>query len=183
MITAFEVRAVSETALLTALRAAPKPGERMVLVGVPAGLLRDAALPSSPSKPPSSRQPRARGTVPRKSGGAREVLYQLRGAVGYAQTAQDAFLTILRSLAAEDAGFCARLAPLVEGREVRHVARSPEQVHPGRLGLRSYTAQIGPGWFVNTNVSNRQKGAILRAACEAAGLVFGHDLQIELPNT
>jgi hypothetical protein len=43
-------------------------------------------------------------------------------------------------------------------------------------------ARVVPGWFVNTNISNRQKAMILRAACEAAGLVFGRDLQIDLPN-
>jgi hypothetical protein len=55
-------------------------------------------------------------------------------------------------------------------------------VHPHRPDLHRYTAPIGTGWFVNTNISNRQKAMILRAACEAAGLVFGRDLQIELPN-
>lgn len=48
---------------------------------------------------------------------------------------------------------------------------------------RGMVAQaLAPGWFVNTNISNKQKATILRAACEAAGLVLGRDLQIELPN-
>jgi hypothetical protein len=102
--------------------------------------------------------------------------------VDVAPTAKDAFLAILRTLAAEDGTFCPRLAGLVEKRERRHVARSPEQVHPRRPDLRRHTAPIAAGWFVNTNISNRQKAMILRAACEAAGLVFGRDLQIELPN-
>lgn len=183
MITAFEVRAVSEAALLAALRTEPKPGERMVLVGVPMGLVIEPhpplpprpAKPTAPARPPAPRRPRA--------GGSREALYQLRGVVDFAPTAKDAFLAILRTLVAEDGAFCARLAPLVAGRKVNHIARSPAQVHPHSPDLRGETAEIAPGWFVNTNVSNRQKETILRAACEAAGLVFGRDLQIELPNT
>lgn len=117
-----------------------------------------------------------------QAGGSREMLYQLRGVVDVAPTAKDAFLAILRTLAAGDGTFCARLAPLVEKRHGSHVARSPEQVHLHRPDLRGETAQIAAGWFVNTNISNGQKATILRAACEAAGLVFGRDLQIELPN-
>jgi hypothetical protein len=178
MITAFEVRAVSETALLAALHADPKPGERMVLVGVPMGLLIKTRQPP----PPRTAKAPAPAPKPPRAGGSREVLYQLRGVVDVAPNAKDGFLAILRTLAAEDGTFCPRLAGLVEKRDVRHVARSPEQVHPHRPDLRGYTVPIGTGWFVNTNISNKQKAMILRAACEAAGLVFGRDLQIELPN-
>ena len=100
-----------------------------------------------------------------------------------APTGKDAFPAILRTMAAEDGTFCVRLAPLVAGRKVNHIARSPAEVHPLRPDLRGETAEIAPGWFANTNISNREKEKILRAACEAAGLVFGRDLQIELPNT
>lgn len=182
MITAYEVHMVSEAALLAALRTNPKPGERMVLVGVPMG------LGIEPRQPPPPRAAKAPASAPApapkspRAGGSRAALYQLRGAVDVAPTAKDALLAILHTLAAEDNTFCARLAPLVEKRDGRHVARSPEQVHPHRPDLRGETAQITPGWFVNTNIANRQKATILRAACETAGLVFGRDLQIELPN-
>ncbi|GIX09064.1 hypothetical protein [Elioraea sp.] len=182
MITACEVRAVSEAALIAALRTEPKPGERMVLVGMPMGLVIEPqpplpprpAKPTVPVRPPAPRQPRA--------GGSREVLYQLRGMVDVAPTAKDAFLTILRTLAAKDGTFWAHLAPLVAGRNVNHIARSPAEVHPHRPDLRGETAEIARGWFANTNISNQQKERILRAACEAAGIVFGRDLRIELPN-
>ncbi|TQF76720.1 sel1 repeat family protein, partial [Elioraea sp. Yellowstone] len=45
-----------------------------------------------------------------------EAQYQLAGVVEIAPTAKDAILAILRTLAAEDGTFCARLAPLVAGR-------------------------------------------------------------------
>lgn len=182
MITTFEVHMVSEAALLAALRTTPKPGERMVLVGVPTG---SGIEPRQPPRPRSSGATApARPPVRRRkqAGGSRQVLYQLRGMVDVAPTAKDAFLAILRTLAAEDSTFCARLPPLVEKRHGSHVARSPEQVHPRRPDLRGETAPIAPGWFVNTNISNKEKAMILRAACEAAGLVLGRDLQIELPN-
>ncbi len=102
--------------------------------------------------------------------------------MGLAPTAKDAFLAILRTLAAADGTFCTRLAPLVAECKVNHIARSPAQVHPHSPDLRGETAEIAPGWFANTNIANRQKEAILRAACKVAGIVFGRDLQIELPN-
>ena len=55
-------------------------------------------------------------------------------------------------------------------------------MHPHRTDLRGYAAPIAAEWFVNTNISNKQKMMVLRAACEAAGIAFGRDLQIELPN-
>lgn len=182
MITTFEVRAVSETALLAALRTTPKPGERMVLVGVPMGLLIETRQPPAPPKAKAPAPAPAPTPKPPRAGGSREVLYQLRGVVYVAPNAQEAVLAILRTLAAEDGTFCPRLAGLVEKRDVRHVAGSPEQVHRHRPDLRGYTAPIAAGWFVNTNISNKQKAMILRAACEAAGIVFGRDLRIELPN-
>lgn len=182
MSTTYEVHMVSEAALLAALRTTPKPGERAVLVGVPTGLGIEPLQPPRPRSSGATAPARPPAPQRKQAGGPHEALYQLRGVVDVAPTAKDAFLAILRTLAAENGTFCARLSPLVAGRKVNHVARSPEQVHPHRPDLRGETAQITPGWFVNTNIANRQKATILRAACETAGLVFGRDLQIELPN-
>jgi hypothetical protein len=182
MITACEVRAVSEAALIAALRTEPKPGERMVLVGMPMGLVIEPqpplpprpAKPTVPVRPPAPRQPRA--------GGSREVLYQLRGMVDVAPTAKDAFLTILRTLAAKDGTFWAHLAPLVVGRNVNHIARSPAEVHPHRPTFVARPPRSrGDGSPTRTSRTSRRM-RILRAACEAAGIVFGRDLRIELPN-
>jgi hypothetical protein len=46
--------------------------------------------------------------------------------------------------------------------------------------LAKHTNEIGPSWFVGTNISNREKLSLLRVACEAAGINFGTDLVIDL---
>jgi hypothetical protein len=42
--------------------------------------------------------------------------------------------------------------------------------------------ELVPGWFIGTNIANREKVQILDRACEAAGITSGKDLRIELPN-
>lgn len=112
--------------------------------------------------------------------GGRRVSYTLLGRVLTATDANRALVDILRALQVRDAAFLERLAPRVTGRRRRHLARVREQVYPGRPDLAQYTAEVTPGWFLGTNIANREKELILRTACEIAGLVFGHDLKIAL---
>jgi hypothetical protein len=45
-----------------------------------------------------------------------------------------------------------------------------------------YTTEIVPGWWLGTNIANRDKERLAKIACEVAGLKFGKDLVIEFPN-
>lgn len=37
------------------------------------------------------------------------------------------------------------------------------------------------GWWINTNMLNRQKGQLVRQACKVAGVQYGPDLSVDLP--
>jgi predicted type IV restriction endonuclease len=56
------------------------------------------------------------------------------------------------------------------------------QVYPGKPELETYTAEIAHGWWLGTNIANREKERLAKIACEAAGLKFGEDVVIEFPN-
>jgi predicted type IV restriction endonuclease len=55
-------------------------------------------------------------------------------------------------------------------------------VYPLKPDLAEYTTEVVPGWWLGTNIANREKMKIIRKACEAADVRFGTDVQIELPN-
>ena len=75
-----------------------------------------------------------------------------------------------------------RLSASVSTRSRNHIARSPEAVYPLKPDLAAYTIEVIPGWWLGTNIANREKMRIIRKACEAAGLAFGADICIALPN-
>ena len=166
--------AVSEDALLAALAEEPRIGTRTVAIAVPPALLsrrRGSMHATASRKSNRGRSPSPRG-----------ITYKLFGRTERAETAIDAVTRILRELGRRDPSFFERLAGLTTGRSVNHVARSPEAVHPERPDLRHWVVEVVPGWFLNTNLCNRRKKRILEAACKAAGIVWGVDLRIDLPN-
>jgi hypothetical protein len=130
--------------------------------------------------PAANRNVAPRSTSRRHSSG-RGLIYQMFGTAYYANDANEALLAILRHMAAREPQFCQTLARKVEGRSRNHIARTPEAVYPGRPDLRKYIIELVPGWFIGTNIANREKLVILRHACHVAGLTPGKDLQIELP--
>lgn len=123
----------------------------------------------------------ARGERTRQYDGERGLIYQVLGTAYYANDANEALLAILRQLAASDAQFCLKLAQAVAGRTRNHLATTREAVYPNRPDLMKYVVALVPGWFLGTNIANREKLAILKHACDVAGLTPGKHLQIELP--
>lgn len=84
----------------------------------------------------------------------------------------DALAQDLRALAgsAHDE-FFSSLAPKVMGRERFHIARSRVDVYPLRPNLAlQNTVRLVDGWYLGTNIANREKLKILRVACELKGL-------------
>jgi hypothetical protein len=140
-------------------------------------------LPPLPLAPKTT-SPKAAPTpasLPAKRGG-HGVLYERFGAVHYADTANDAFLSILRQLARRDRSFLERFAGLAPGRTRNHVARSRLEVYPQRRDLDGYVVELVPGWFVGTNIANREKVRLLELACQASTISFGTDLRVEFEN-
>ncbi len=166
--------AVAEDALLAVLSRHPRIGTRMVAIAVPPALLSQRSTPVRAAAPDEPH--RGISTAPRR------ITYSLFGHLQQMDTAMEAVERILRELGRRDPSFFDRLSDRVSGRTVRHLARSPEAVHPGRPDLRDRVVEVVPGWFLNTNISNRQKKQILQAACEVAGIRWGRDLEIDLPN-
>jgi hypothetical protein len=97
--------------------------------------------------------------------------------------ATPAFLELLRALAGEFPDRMDRIAAAAKGRTRNHIARSPAEVYPDRPDLIHFVVDLVPGWFVGTNIANREKHRIVKAACDACGVRFGSDVVFELPNT
>ena len=108
--------------------------------------------------------------------------YRILGQNRHAANATAALVDILKTLAHRDPKFLDTVAPLVQGSSRNHIARSRDRVYPLRPELSEYTIEFVPGWWLGTNIANREKIRIIKKACEAAGLSFGLDIIISLPN-
>lgn len=94
-----------------------------------------------------------------------------------------AFLGLLRAVIGEYPDRIEQIATAAKGRTRNHIARARSEVYPDRPDLIASVVELVPGWFVGTNIANREKHRIIKAACEACALHFGTDVVFELPNT
>lgn len=111
----------------------------------------------------------------------RSVTYRLFGEEQVARNASVALVDILRTIAKEQPGLLAEVSGAVRTSKLNHIARSPQEINPGRPDL-ARAAEIAPGWLVGLNIANRDKMMILRAACRVYELSLPGDLEIALPN-
>lgn len=112
------------------------------------------------------------------------------GAVGYvingqrypAKNARDVLVSVFEALSQRDATFLERFAALPKhGRTRRYLARSPEDLYPGRPDLsREHSTQLSSGWWLGTNVSRAAIERIIEMACEVARINYGRELSINL---
>ncbi|MGB7654005.1 MAG: hypothetical protein WBL74_00860 [Novosphingobium sp.] len=117
-----------------------------------------------------------------QSARASAVSAQYRGKQLLARDATGAFLALLRAIIEEFPENIEQVATAARGRSRNHIANSVAEVYPNRPDLASSAVEISPGWFVGTNIANREKFRIIKAASEACGLRLGSDLKFELPN-
>jgi predicted type IV restriction endonuclease len=87
-------------------------------------------------------------------------------------------IRIIKHLAAKDATFLERLEVRARGRSRNHLARRRTDVYPQRPDLADKALEILPGWFLDTNISNREKLQIVSQACEVAGVRVGQDIAL-----
>lgn len=137
-------------------------------------------IPPAPTPVPPSPTERLRPSEPSDPGGTRHCSFSLRGKNYPAGDATDAMVQILQLLHREDSTFLERLVVRVRGRNRNHIARSKMEVYPGRRDLLDYTREIVSGWWVGTNIANREKRRIIERGCEVAGIRFGRDLIIDI---
>jgi hypothetical protein len=122
----------------------------------------------------------ASGAPPGPSTGA--LGYTFLGEARSAQSATGIVLDVARTLAARDPAFLERFAEAARAKRRNHVARRVEDVYPERPQLLKYVVEFVPGWYLGTNISNRDKVKLLQAACRAARISYGSDLVVSLPN-
>jgi hypothetical protein len=133
--------------------------------------------------PPQASLPRPENVLP-TSGSARPgrgIQILLDGKKHDAKDAISGLKQILCYLSARDATFLERLEVRARGRSRNHLARSREAVYPQRPDLIESAVELVPGWFLDTNISNREKLKIVREACDVAGLRQGRDIDLIAP--
>ncbi|MFT5471349.1 MAG: hypothetical protein ACI8UO_006482 [Verrucomicrobiales bacterium] len=133
--------------------------------------------PTAPSKATeSTREPPAK----RPSGNRHGNLILSGKAFPYSN-AKEAMVIALRELAQSDPTFLQRCSqhPYCSGRKRRYIAQTAEELYPDRPDLREMHECLPGGWLVATNLNNRLKKGIIRAATEVAGLTFGSDVSID----
>ena len=93
------------------------------------------------------------------------------------RTKQDVLAAVLNALQRRDRGFLGRFAD-ERGRTRRFVARSREALYPGSSHLAGYARDIGDGWWMATNFSERDIERAITKACATAGAGYGTDVVI-----
>ena len=113
--------------------------------------------------------------------GSRKVSFELLGQKYAEPDAISALIFVLRKLAERKPSFLDNFAKQAPGRTRNHIAKTRSEVYPGKPELEAYSTEIAPGWWLGTNVANREKERLARIACDVSGLKFGKDLIIEFP--
>lgn len=152
--------------------------------------LRPAAAPSVQPRPAPSPTAKLVPSAPAVPSSARPAPSNPQGAIGFSldghfmasRNGRDVLVNTFEALSVRDATFLDRFASRPKhGRTRRYLARTPEELYPGRPDLaREYSARLKSGWFIGTNVSKAQIERIIEMGCEVAGLRFGKDLIINV---
>lgn len=107
--------------------------------------------------------------------------FTLGGSFYVARSARDVMQQILTMFAEKDSTFLDRFAARKHGRKRRFIARTTDELSPGRPDLgRDHSVQLVQGWWLFTNWSKRSIERIIRLACEVAGVDFGTELTVSL---
>jgi hypothetical protein len=98
-------------------------------------------------------------------------------------TASAALVELMRLIVARDPARIDQLAQAVSGRKRSRnlIARTVAEINPPRPDL-ARAEEISPGWLVGLNISNREKMAIIRTACDLFRVQMPEDVEISLPN-
>jgi predicted type IV restriction endonuclease len=95
---------------------------------------------------------------------------------------KDVLVKVFEVLTQRDATFLERFAARPKhGRTRRYLARSAEDLYPGRPDLAAeHFSRLTSGWYVGTNVSRAQIERIVEMACEVSRVRFGKDLVVNI---
>lgn len=98
----------------------------------------------------------------------KEVQFSLLGDKYTESSAINAYVKIMKILAAKDKDFTTRLAPLTAGKKKKWLSQNRED-----MVKIERSEEIFPSWWLDTNLSNKSKIQRLQIACEVAGGPFG----------
>lgn len=112
---------------------------------------------------------------------SRAISYKLFGIERSTSNAKNALIDIISEIAKRHPDQLPKIALAVRTRSRNHIAQSAIEIYPARPEL-ARAADIGHGWLIGLNISNREKMKIIRAACSVTGVKFGEEITIEMPN-
>lgn len=142
------------------------------------------ALRATPVSPPSpapalTTRPTTAPPAESRAGG---VGYTLEGRFTPCRNGREVLVAVFEALAKRDATFLERFASRPKhGRTRRYLARSPEELYPGRPDLaQEHFSKLKSGWYVGTNVSHAQIKKIIEMACEVSSVRFGKELIVNV---
>jgi predicted type IV restriction endonuclease len=139
--------------------------------------LRTTSPPShSPLAPTSAPSPGASSVRPSSVG------YTFEGKFTACRNGRDVLIAVFEAFAHQDPSFLERFAARPKhGRTRRYLARTPEELYPGRRDLaREHSFKLKSGWHVGTNVSHAQIERIIEMACEVSRVRYGKDLVVNV---
>jgi len=140
--------------------------------------LRSAGTPNSrPTRPAPVPAP-----IPVSPNAPAFTGFSVNGTEYRARSAREVLISVFETLTSQDATFLERFAALPKhGRTRRFLARTPNELYPGRPDLaRDHSAKLKSGWYLGTNVSRAAIVRIIEMACDVANLRLGRDLIINL---
>ncbi len=127
-----------------------------------------------PNPPPPIAIPGIRNT-------SRQSSFTFRGQTQAFNSANELLGALFSMFAEMDPYFCRKYSERYNGRTKKYVAKTQEELNPGRPDLRNALPLPG-GWYISTHCSNKQKMQWIRKACSLLDLEFGRDLVVNLPN-
>ena len=119
--------------------------------------------------------------APMTTDAARAPSFTFRGQTETFTNGAEVFAAVFSKLASKDSDFCRRYAEQHSGRVRKYVARSRDQLYPGKPRFETFSRPLPGGWWLATHCSNQDKLKRIERACQVAGVDFGHDLKVHIP--
>lgn len=108
--------------------------------------------------------------------------YTFEGRFVPCRNGREVLVAVFEALSERDSTFLERFAARPKhGRTRRYLARSADELYPGRPDLaREHSFKLKSGWYIGTNVSHAQIERIIEMACEVSRFRFGKELIVSV---
>lgn len=119
---------------------------------------------------------------PLRSATLASIGYSIEGRFVPCRNGKEVLVSAFEALAQRDPSFLERFAARPKhGRTRRYLARTAEELYPGRPDLANeHYFRLKSGWHLGTNVSHAQIRRIIEMACEVSRVRFGKDLVVNV---